>query len=243
VIGGETNIRIFNITEVYDPESDTWETKSEFQTWREFPVVNAVDEKIYLMAGLRRGFESAGGISKTEMYDPETDIWTTGASIPSFGNIQLGTLPSAVLDECIYLMHENITYIYDTQNDAWSYGATSPIKIYGAVAGATTGEFASKRIHLLKMSLHYVYDPENDSWTQETPMLTSRSYVGVAVVNDEIYVIGGYDGENYRNENEKYTPQGYIPEFSSWIILPLLLTATLIAVLFKKRLATTVSNS
>jgi hypothetical protein len=39
---------------------------------------------------------------------------------------------------------------------------------------------------------------------------------------------------------EMVTP---IPEFPSWIILPLLLTATLTAILFKKKLATTVSNS
>ena len=95
---------------------------------------------------------------------------------------------------------------------------------------------APKRIHLLKGDIHYVYDPENDSWKSAPSMLTPRFGVGIAVVNDELHVIGGYDGKNYRTENEKYTPIGYIPEFHSWTILPLILTVTLIGILVRKKL-------
>ncbi len=128
-----------------------------------------------------------------------------------------------------------MTQIYEPATDTWSYGTPLPVAIYGASAGATSGVLAPKRIHLLKMGIHYVYDTENDTWTSGTPMLTTRYSTGVAVVNDEIYVIGGDDDETYRNENEKYTPAGYIPEFPSWIILPLFLVATLIVVGVKRK--------
>ena len=69
-------------------------------------------------------------------------------------------------------------------------------------------------------------------------MPTPRQRLGVAVLNDTLYSIGGYqiDSDAYVNKNERYTPVGYIPEFPSWIILPLLLTVALAATLYRKRL-------
>jgi len=71
------------------------------------------------------------------------------------------------------------------------------------------------------------------------PMPTARSGFGVAVVDGKIYAIGGQIGAGtVRSEftvNEQYIPVGYIPEFPSWIILPLFLMATLFAVVIKKK--------
>jgi N-acetylneuraminic acid mutarotase len=250
VIGGNTCYDSWTTSnEVYDPVTDTWETKTSIPVAGMAMSANVVNGEIYLISGLEMYYLPWYNLDENQVYDPKTDLWATKTPIPN----PVFDYASAVVDDKIYIIggrdiasdpdEQNFTQIYEPETDTWNSGKSVPIAINGQAAVATLGVFAPKRIHLLKSSLHYVYDPENDSWTQETPMLTSRSGTGVAVVNDEIYVIGGYDGENYRNENEKYTPQGYIPEFSSWIILPLLLTATLIAVLFKKRLATTVSNS
>jgi len=64
-----------------------------------------------------------------------------------------------------------------------------------------------------------------------------RWSLGVAVVNDELYVIGGKTEEGYSFSavNEKYTPIGYVPEFPSWIILPLFFVATLVGVVVKRK--------
>ena len=40
-------------------------------------------------------------------------------------------------------------------------------------------------------------------------MPTPRAYLGVAVVNDVLYAIGGFDGTNWLNVNEQYKPVGY----------------------------------
>ena len=87
------------------------------------------------------------------------------------------------------------------------------------------------------MNLNQLYYPETDTWTTATSMPTPRCDFGIAVVNDEIYAIGGIREENYQmNVNEKYTPTDYIPEFHSWTILPLLLVATLSVLAIKERL-------
>jgi hypothetical protein len=40
-------------------------------------------------------------------------------------------------------------------------------------------------------------------------MPTARAYMGVAVVSDVFYAIGGYDGTNWLSVNEQYKPAGY----------------------------------
>ena len=133
--------------------------------------------------------------------------------------------------------------IYDPETDTWSSGTMMPTTVGGLDAGATSGEFAPKRIHVLAGNTHQIYDPETDIWTNGTPMLTSRIGLGVAVIDDTLYAIGGISGYNfpyiYFAVNEKYTPNDYIPEFPSWIILLLFLTATLIGILVRKRLMRT----
>ena len=65
----------------------------------------------------------------------------------------------------------------------------------------TYTEYARKQV--------LAYNPGNDSWNPEESMPTARSYLGVAVVNDELYAIGGFDGTNWLDVNEQYKPVGY----------------------------------
>jgi len=63
------------------------------------------------------------------------------------------------------------------------------------------------------------YDPKTDSWTVCTSIPTERVDASVAVVSDELYVIGGYTIEKGVSSffpstsasavNEEYTPFGY----------------------------------
>ena len=56
-------------------------------------------------------------------------------------------------------------------------------------------------------------------------MPSRRCLFDLAEVNGELYAIGGYDGSNYLNLNQKYTPIGYEspdspePEFPTMIVI------------------------
>jgi len=247
VIGGETDEGYTGVNEVYDPLTDTWETRTPMPTVRADLSANVVDDKIYLIAG------SGGWPFHTvnEVYDPVTDSWTTKTSIPT----AVCGYASAVVDNQIYVIgsigwgepSSGINQIYNPETDTWALGSSMPTWFTErAVAAATTGMFAPKRIHVLWDDEHHVYDPENDSWSTATSMPTPRSSLGFAVVDDILYAIGGGFhaelGFTESNKNEKYTPSGYIPEFPSWAILPLLLVATFVAIICKKRLNKSLSN-
>jgi len=248
VIGGETDDGYTGANEVYDPLTDTWETRTSMPTVRADLSANVVDEKIYLISGTETYGYGAWprGINVTEVYDPATDSWTTKTSIPT----AVCGYASAVVDNRIYVIgcigwaepSSDINQIYNPETDTWALGSSMPTWFTErAAAAATTGMFAPKRIHILWDDEHHVYDPENDSWSTATSMPTPRLSLGVAVVDDILYAIGGgfYAelGFTESNKNEKYTPSGYIPEFPSWTPLLILLIGVLVVtVIYKQKL-------
>jgi len=225
-IGGSTsNAGVTGINEVYDPATDTWETKSPMPTPRGQMTASTVDDKIYVIGGIVDPLN--GRISDlNEVYDPATDTWTTKSSLPN----AVSEYASAVVNDKIYVIggyngngSSYLTQIYNPATDTWSNGSqlpSNPKGYYPGGAGATTGVYAPKRIYvfggseagLMGMSLNttLVYDPEKDAWSYGARMITGRSNMGVAVVDDVLYTIGGgiWWG-SYTGANEQYTPIGY----------------------------------
>lgn len=55
--------------------------------------------------------------------------------------------------------------------------------------------------------LFFRYDPKTDVWTAVASMSISRDAVGVCLLGDKLYAVGGYDGQTYLNTVESYDPQ------------------------------------
>ncbi len=65
------------------------------------------------------------------------------------------------------------------------------------------------KIHLFYRSYHYEYDPATDIYVQKADVPTQRTWGTCAVVNDKIYLIGGYSyatPSGATNVNEVYDP-------------------------------------
>jgi N-acetylneuraminic acid mutarotase len=233
-IGGEEIYKdidrapLTNVNEVYDPGTDTWETKEPMPTPRSGLRANIVNGKIYLIGGNDPNVHFEPGASThNEVYDPATDSWSTKTAIPC----ATYNYASAVVDSKVYVMggyiggpgeslRFNLNQIYDAENDSWSYGTPLPSDGGISAAGATSGVMAPEEIYVFSDTATQVYDAENDRWTSGAPMPTSRGLFGVAVVNDFIHVIGGgtAEGDPFSGAppsftkyaaNEKYTPIGY----------------------------------
>ena len=48
------------------------------------------------------------------------------------------------------------------------------------------------------------YDPQSNEWRMVAPMSKRRCGVGVSVLNDLLYAVGGHDGQSYLNSIERY---------------------------------------
>ncbi len=249
VIGGSRGDYTYtNVNEVYDPSTDTWETKTSMPTTRQAMDANVVDGKIYVIGGGQRTPNDDFDIN--EVYDPATNTWTTKTSIP----IGVDYYVSAVVNNKIYIIGgavnpKTLNQIYDPSTDTWSFGASLPTGVDSAAVGVTAGTTVTQRIFVIggkqsldAVNLNQVYDPEEDTWVVGAAMPTARYALGVAVVDDNLYAIGGREGwvgSPISAANERYTPADFVPEFPSWIILPLFVTATLIGILVRKRVMRT----
>jgi N-acetylneuraminic acid mutarotase len=226
VIGGTVGNGFVGNNEVYNPVTNTWETKASMPTPRADLSATVVDDKIYLIGGKIYSntdpFYTETNIN--EVYYPENDSWSTRTHIPT----AVQGYASAVLDGKIYVMGGSIqassgsshatgtNQVYDPENDSWSLAANLPnVKSYSAAA-ATEGFMAPERIYLIGglssgqySSEVQAYNPANNTWSLVEPMPTAQAYLSVAVVNDVLYAIGGFDGTNWLNVNEQYKPLGY----------------------------------
>jgi N-acetylneuraminic acid mutarotase len=211
------------INEVYDTVTDTWETRAPMPDDAMKFQAHVVNGKIYVMDW-----------SYTYVYDPENDSWTSKTRMPP--PYPESAPVSAVVDNKIIVTFEFSNFlnsseqqkiwIYDTGTDSWSGGTSAPTVVVEGAAGATTGVKAPKRVYVLGVPygfpnpiINQVYDPEADAWTTATPLPTHLMDFGVAVVNDVLYLIGGYytgSREAWGHGlvtpvavNEQYIPIGY----------------------------------
>lgn len=147
VIGGNNGengyTNYLSTNEVYDPSTDTWETKTPMPTSREWVEANVVDGKIYVISGVTDNYSSIR-THVNEVYDPATDSWTEKQPVP-FAVIKGA---SAVVDNKSYLIgglfnssssfNAISNQIYDTDTDTWSL-ASLPNPMWYTAAGATRG--------------------------------------------------------------------------------------------------------
>lgn len=248
VIGGTIGSATTAINEIYDPVTDSWTTKASMPIPRAYLDANTVNGKIYLIGGAYYPpFFGANMIeyNETQVYDPSTDSWTTKSAIPN----PTGDYTSAVIDTKIYIIGggggpSNQTQIYDTETNTWTIGKALPTPQRWAAAATTAGVNVPKRLYVIGGSSAYdngnginqIYDPQTDTWTTGTVMPSPRWALAIAALNDILYALGGDCEGVLANNNEAYFPSSSpIPESSSWIIPSLLLTATLVIVIYKRK--------
>ncbi len=224
--------------QVYNPATDKWENKTPMPMPQILGKANVIDGKIYV-------FGRHPNNTINEVYDPISDTWEIKASIP----ISIDGV-SAVYDNKIYLIGSYfvgsssdakghiieshsvpVTQVYYPENDSWSSeGALGPTFGVTSYATTTLGINAPKKIYVfynpygwdVNSFMNQVYDPEKDAWTSGASFSIGRMGFGVAVVDDLIYVIGGFSSTypsmvsidqniviTYLPTVEQYTPFGY----------------------------------
>ena len=184
---------------------DFWVSKAPMPTARSGFGVAVVNGKIYAIGG---------GSAVNEMYDPTTDTWT--AKVPM--STARSSFGIAVVQNKIYVIggyNIGLNEVYDTETDTWTTKAsmltprggicTNVVdgKIY-VIGGAFSGANAGADVFY---DVNEVYDPATDTWTIKAPAATPVAGYASAVIDNKIYVIGGYNGSANVDLNQIYDPE------------------------------------
>jgi N-acetylneuraminic acid mutarotase len=221
-----------SINEAYDPINNTWTAAVSMPTGTSSMQANTVNGKIYVIGGLTGDISADLAVNTTQIYDPISDSWTMGASMP----YSVQYYASAAVDDNIYVIggvddylstkqdpdarYVQFNQIYDSVANTWSLGSPIPAITLLAGAGATTGMAAQKRIYVMGgmvpgvfpgfgLNQNYVYDPITNSWGSAAPLPVASIKPVVAVVDDRLYVMGGSSDSKAFVNNWLYTPIGY----------------------------------
>ncbi len=183
--------------QVYDPSDDTWSTAPSLPIPAAGSRAVTVNDKIYVIGGVGQG--GIGGDSVFE-FDPATQLWTTKTSMPE---IRTDTA-IATQGGLIYVagggnagFTSSSLFRYDPAMDAWTAGSPMSESRKGASAAVVGGQVlvygGSTTAHVPDAGYRRVlerYGSIMDVWTEREAGEPRRD-MGVAVLNDIMYVFGG----------------------------------------------------
>jgi N-acetylneuraminic acid mutarotase len=174
-----------NFTDVYDPATDSWTTKTTIPILTAHSANAEVDGKIYVVSGNHWGNDPQFfmPINLLQIYDPQTDSWSAGTQVP------VGVASAAAVA---------------------TSGADAPKAIY-VVGGLTLTSDSSGNFTYHPQKLVQVYYPANDSWSSGADMPTARYALAACILSDRVYAMGGSDARESPDlaSNELYLPLGY----------------------------------
>lgn len=121
--------------EVYDPNTNQWETRASLPTARRYLTAAVLGGRIYAIGGYDGGPRLFNPLAITEIYDPTTNTWQSGPALPK----ALGSLASVAVNNRIYVIGGDASqeqcwlsvqnhkpqadvYIYDPLTNQWSVG-------------------------------------------------------------------------------------------------------------------------
>lgn len=185
---------------VYDPAVDRWDPLPPLPPSRArgAAAVAVLDERIYLLGGLRRGLS----VADVDVFDPADRSFRPLPPLPS----ALDHLGAGAIDGRIYAVggraggitgHTADLQIYDPGVGAWTPGSPMPTSRGGfaaAVLGASLYVLGGEGNTAVASGVFAAverYHAPSDTWTTLAPMDPGRHGTGAAALGDRIYVPGG----------------------------------------------------
>lgn len=198
------------IAEAYNPETDTWEARAPLPVALSAYALAALEGKLYLFGG----WDGSAYLDSVYEYDPAQDVWTAKTPMPT----ARGFAGAAVADGKIFVIggydgqddlaanEEYVPSQDDGQGDPWA--VKSPMPVGRAGCGVAV---AANIIHVIgggwerEVADGLKYNVRTDAWESfEVPVSGQWRSLGLAMVDAEIYAVGGWNGD-YMDANQGYT--------------------------------------
>jgi hypothetical protein len=181
------------LVERFDPTTNQWDTVASLNVAREGLGACIFEDKIFAIGGYQ--CESQGIYRKTvECYDPDSDYWNDqidSLNIPRINHgvvvynnkifVVAGSYYNSLSSVEYYILNQ---WYYDSlpiPHGSSGLGVANYEDFLYAIAGEDNGTL---------LSSVYLYHP-GSMWGTGPSLSEPRAYLGVAIVNDTIYAIGG----------------------------------------------------
>jgi len=212
VAGGElfNNNSPIDTFEVYDVASDAWSTLAPMPTHRWFAGAGTANGIIYVVGGQA---SDSGALHTVEAYDPSTDTWSTAANMPTARHsVGIAVVHDANLNRDILYAIGGATNTgsvnvpvktveaFDPVTNTWTMKTSMPTARGAHPAGGVANNiiYVAGGIDQINVDVETslttveAYDPTSDTWSAAPDMLSGRTTLGGAVVNNILYAVGGF---------------------------------------------------
>jgi hypothetical protein len=240
----KTTAEVTSLNQVYDPTTDSWARKTPIPNTVSFYASAVVDNKIYIISD-----------TLTQIYDPSSDTWTYGASPPYPVDMAgCAATTGEIAPQRIYViggrtsgLEVDYNQIYDPATDSWSLGTPIPTARYslGVAAvddiiyafGGLTGAF----VVIEQKDQVEQYNPLKDTpmpapTPSSTPTLPlTPTPTPTAIPSPSVSPSPSSSSSPNLTSSPSIEPSSTIPEFSVWLVLPLLFAVTILLVVVCRR--------
>lgn len=200
------NFSSIGVTWSWDPATEAaWSTHTPMPagTQRGASIIGVIDDKIYVVGGLR-----SGAVAEVSAYDPATDTWDT--SLPALPEIRDHGCGGAV-GATLYVTGgrrggigtTTASVFAYTPGGAWAMRAGMPTARGGTACGViddriyVVGGEGNPDLPSGVFPQVEGYHPATDTWTTHAPMPIPKHGMGAAAWGGSLYVPGGATTEAF----------------------------------------------
>ncbi|XP_067241699.1 kelch-like protein 4 isoform X2 [Chanodichthys erythropterus] len=214
VVGGRDGLKTSNMVECYNPLTKVWSTMPPMSTHRHGLGIAVLEGPMYAVGG----HDGWSYLNTVERWDPQARQWNYVASMSTPRSTVGVTALNGKLfavggrdgSSCLRSME-----CFDPHTNKWSMCAPMSkrrggvgVATYNSFLYAVGGHDAPASSHCSRLSdCVERYDPKTDTWTTVSSLSVPRDAVGVCLLGDRLYAVGGYDGQTYLNSVESYDAQ------------------------------------
>uniref|UniRef100_T1IKY9 Kelch-like protein diablo n=1 Tax=Strigamia maritima TaxID=126957 RepID=T1IKY9_STRMM len=214
VVGGRDGLKTLNTVECYDPKTKTWTIMPPMSTHRHGLGVGILEGPLYAVGG----HDGWSYLNTVERWDPQARQWSYVAPMTT----QRSTAGVCVLNNKLYAVGGRdgscclrTVECFDPHTNKWSMCAPMSKRRGGVGVGVINGylyalgghDAPASNPNASRFDCVERYDPQTDAWTTVAPMCVGRDAVGVCLLGDRLFAVGGYNGCQCLNLVEAYDPQ------------------------------------
>lgn len=209
-----------------------WEQRLPLTTQRSRLAVVPLANQLYAIGGETTG---GGTVATVDLYDLQVNEWRAAPPLPEAA----ANLAAVTFKERIYVAGGNsrsgddaqssaITisdrfFVFDPESDQWHPAGQLPNPLAGAALVADEnalyllGGWDGRNMHdeIWQLTPPATIDAAMPGWTLVGRLRTPIAFFGATLVNDEIFVVGGHDGQH-----DLATAEAYNLSTDQWRDLP-----------------------